>query len=308
MCAPRSRESPADWTTESEGRAHPAREACAAQCRRLGMGHREIKPSAVPWFKIDSYAEAYKIDASDWFLNLSLRGAIARGQCVGASEYVRGLKPVIVRAEKLTFELARIRDQLPGDFARILDGKEPSLGVESLTAQELYYFERRLPETIRQFGGSHALATMRASKPPDGFLGPLDNLFEARYTNAFVRIDLSLRDETLVEGLRAFLTRERRAIAAIGGKQPFAAALRRYTAKLDRLAEYGVLPYLDLDQLRRERGMSLRPAAFARLLGVSDDDLRETRRIAKAILDDFVLHGSFRRWLLDAAHPAAGRK
>ena len=156
------------------------------------MARPKVRIEPPTWFARSHYAAADRMDAADWYLNLSLRGAIARGKCKFGREYVRGSTPIILRrAEEWPAALAFIRDELGGDFATIFDGKEPRAGVENLRAEELYFFEQRLPHTIRQFGRSYVAGKTPVCKAPPGFSGPVDDLFEPRLLNLFVRIDLS---------------------------------------------------------------------------------------------------------------------
>ena len=246
------------------------------------------------------------MDAADWYLNLSLRGAIARDNCKLGRHFVRELHPVI-RRDAEPGELLFIAMEMGGDFESILEGSEPRTGVEYLSAANLYFWERRLPESIRKFGAECVPDKSRAIKAPAGFSGPIDHLFEPRLQSVFVRLDLSLPDEALHHDLQAFLTRERRALAAIGVEQPFAAALRTLgkhnKANLAKFASYRVLPFLDIEQWRIESGETIPDAAFARLLGITDEDLRETRKKARLVLDYFVLRG----WLLAEARTAVRR-
>jgi hypothetical protein len=245
------------------------------------------------------------MDAADWYLNLSLRGAIARGKSRFGRQYVRGPNPVIRRADESPPELDFISNESRGDFATILEGKEPRLGVESLRTEELYFFERRLPEAIRQFGRTHVPGNTPAGEVPNGFVGPVDHLFEPRFLSVFARIDLSLPDKTLLADLQSFLKRERGTLAAIGGKEPSAAALRdlseHYRPNLNTFANYCVLSLLDIEQWWADEDVSVPiDAAFARLLGIEEDALPEARKKARLVLDDFALRG----WLLDAARAA----
>ena len=59
--------------------------------------------------------------------------------------------------------------------------------------------------------------------------------------------------------------------------------------------------FLDVEQWCSDEGAKFSDAALARMLGIDSDDLREARKKARLVLDDFVLRG----WLLDAARAAA---
>lgn len=260
----------------------------------------------VPWFDVAHYAASYQMDAADWYLNLALRGAIARtdaDDAPNARALVRGAQPVIRRGDA-SRQLLLDKGTAGADFVDMLAGREPRAGIEYMSATELYFFERRLPQAIREFGEEYVHGKTPVSEAPAGFFDPVDRLFEPRFLNAFVRINLSLPDKTLIADLKAFLARERKALAAIDGTQPFAAALHKLgnckQANLDSFANYGVLPFLDVEQWRIDVGAKVPDAAFARLLGIEPDALPEARKKAELVLDDFVLRG----WLLDAARAA----
>jgi hypothetical protein len=202
-------------------------------------------------------------------------------------------------------ELDLLRLELNGEFAAILDGQEPRAGVEHLRTEELYFFEQRLPDAVRAFGRTYVPGKKPATRVPAGFVGPLGHLFEPRFVSAFVRLDLSLTDKVLKKDLQLFLERERRALKAIGGKQPFREAVRMLgkcnQANLRAFAEVGLLPFLDVEQWLIDSGAPIpADAAYARMLGITTEDLREARKKAQRVLDDFILRG----WLRDAARDA----
>ncbi len=256
------------------------------------------------WFSISNYSAAESIDAADWYVNLALRAEFARGELKAALAAVRGPDAIIRRADGLPLPLALVEHDFDPDLARILSGELPSLGIAHLTGQELYLFERKLPPDVRRFGASFVPGVTKAKNAPTGFSGPIDHLFEQRYLSQFVRLDLSRPDEVLVEDLKLFIRRERRALAEIAGEYPSAAALRTLgkcnRANLMTFARIGLLPFLDLEQWRRETQTIIPQAAYARLLDVGPEDVRETRKKAELVLNDFVLRG----WLLPRARAA----
>ena len=122
------------------------------------------------------YAAAYEMDAADWYLNLALRGAIARGECKQFGlAYVRGPRPVIRRAAELPPQFASIASELGGDFADMLDGKAPRSGVEHLSAEEFYFFEASYQRRFEDMALSMCPLN-RAKRGAAGFSEPVDHL------------------------------------------------------------------------------------------------------------------------------------
>ncbi len=262
---------------------------------------RKIAPPP-KWFDLSRYKAAYAMDAADWYLNLGLRGWIARTRKESGRRTQLRADPLVRRLEPLPFWLI---GRVPSELSAILDDRPPRSSVELLRADELYSVERKLPEQIREFGrnctrGGETLA----SDAPSGFAGPLDHLIEPRRLSLFARVDLSMPDKEIAADLRDFLARERAALGSIG---PYREALRslgnRNAAKLKTFATLGVLPFIDLDQWAADTAVDIPASRFADLLEIADDRLRETRDYATLLLNDFVLRG----WLLRSACEAIGK-
>ncbi|MEJ7669973.1 MAG: DUF6387 family protein [Casimicrobiaceae bacterium] len=251
-----------------------------------------------PWFKLSRYTAANAMDAADWYLNLGLRGWIARTRKESGRRTQLRADPLVRRLEALPFWLI---GRVPSELSAILDNRLPRSSVELLRTDELYSVERKLPEQIREFGRNCKWGETLASDAPSGFAGPLDHLIEPRRLSLFARVDLSMPDKEIAADLRDFLARERAALGSIGGPQPYREALRslgnRNAAKLKTFATLGVLPFIDLDQWAADTAVDIPASRFADLLEIADDRLRETRDYATLLLNDFVLRG----WLLRSA-------
>lgn len=256
------------------------------------------------WFDLANYAVAEEIDAADWYVNLALRAAFYRGALRHLRVAIRSVGAVIRRDSRLPPQLAFPSRQLDPDVTRILGGESPRLGVWHLTCDELYFFERRLPRAVRSFAADVAGETVGGRRPPPEFRQPVDHSLQPRQLSQFVRIDLTRPDDVLVEDLRVFLRGERRALGNLAGEYPAATALRVLgkcnKANLKTFARIGLLPFLDLELWRTENAKAIAPAAYARLLHVGPEDVREARKKAKLVLNDFILRG----WLLPRARVA----
>ena len=252
------------------------------------------------------------MDAADWYLNLRLRVSLAQPgdddrRKFLAREIVQSAEPVILRGSSLPIVLAFLDGELGTAFAAILHGREPELGIRQLRGDELYFFEQRLPPSIRDFGRAFIPGTTSAATAPDGFTGPIDHLFERRMTGVFARIDLSLPDTVLMQDFADFIANRRLEFEHIGGRQPYREALQdlstRRRAKLKTFAKLGVLPFLDLRYWAADSGVKVTQASYAELLGIDADSFRETSKYANLLLRPFVLDG----WLISAARDAVRR-
>ncbi len=262
---------------------------------------RPRKIAAPPnWFDLSRYNAANAMDAADWYLNLGLRGWIARTRKASAGRRTQlRADPLVRRLEPLPFWLIV---RVPSELSAILDNRLPRSSVELLRTDELYSVERKLPEQIREFGRNCKWGETLASDAPSGFAGPLNHLIEPRRLSLFARVDLSMPDKVIVADLLDFLARERAALGSvIGAPQPYREALlslgKRNAAKLKTFATLGVLPFIDLDQWAADTAVSIPPSRLAEWLGVDGDRLGETRNYATLLLNDFVLRG----WLLQSA-------
>lgn len=119
------------------------------------MARQKTTFTPPPWFDLAKYAHAEKMDAADWYINLLLRGHLSRNDDDGQlSDYLREV-PLVRRGHDSAFMLQLMlakRSDVDQDVQRILSGYEPLSSVKSLRTDELYFFEKRLPEHIREIG------------------------------------------------------------------------------------------------------------------------------------------------------------
>lgn len=273
------------------------------------MAGKKTTISPPAWFRLDRYEAAKTMDAADWYLNLSFRQSIASAKdenwrSRATLDHLRGGNPLIRRETTWSFEFTFPDDEVNLDFIELIHGREPRLGVHALRGDELYVFERMLPDAVRDFGRTFVPGVTSAKEAPPGFGGAIDHLFTPRMVGVFARIDLALPDAVLLDDMRDFIAGKRAEFAAIGGPQPYRDSLRelrgRRKAKLKTFAKLGLLPYLDLADWARETGTKVTDAAFADLIDVVADDFRETKKYAALLARPFLLRG----WLLRAARDA----
>ena len=260
------------------------------------------------WFKLDRYADTVSMDAADWYFNLKLRLRLRKDTLnAHASGYVdgriKGERPVFLRDEDawnfLGFDIGP-------DLAAILLGDDLRPGVHPLRVDELYFFEKRFPEAIREFGCQFVPGkAVHPNLVPDGFTGPVDHVFDKRMTSAFVRVDLSLPDKILLQHFIEFIGDKRREFRAVGGIQPYRQALddvkSKRQARLRTFVKLQLLPYLDLQPWFEQQGQRPPARAWADLLELSsEDDVKETGKYAALLMKPFVIDA----WLGERARAA----
>lgn len=260
------------------------------------------------WFALGNYRDAAKMDAADWYVNLLLRGKMHREPDNFFLHHLRQ-HPLPRRQTPAGDELVMLLGLLPAegfdpDIRRVLTNNEPRASVRRLRTEELYFFEKRLPEPIREFGRVYDPGKHNAADAPPGFQGPIDRAFPRRMLSSFVQIDLSKPENLIVEDLLGFVAEQRKELAEIPVPQPHAKALLelrgRRSLKMSTLARLQVLAYIDLEQWRKESEQSITQAAYADALDVSWEDLRETRKYAALLLNDLAM----RAWLTGDARAA----
>jgi hypothetical protein len=274
-------------------------------------GRKMVRPKKkidIPtWFNLSSYAAASYMDAADWYLNLSMRGKLSRQPNDFFLKFLQR-QPIVRRGEDTPIELIISGREFGPDFTAILNGREPRLNVEHLSAEEMYVFEQWLPKDIREFGRTYEPGKSQKAEAPDGFTKPIDQLFERRLLRVFTRINLAAPDDVLVEDLLHFVARERAALAVIGGPQPYRTALRELQNKkrpnLKSWAKLGVLPYLDIELWCIGSGAAQTQESIAEQLEIEVTALPETKRYASLLLDEMVLNG----WLMKFAREEMRKK
>jgi hypothetical protein len=248
------------------------------------------------------------MDAADWYFNLKLRSQRRKDLSdAPINDYVdariRGERPVFLRAQDAWSFFGL---DVGPNLAAILYGDDLRPGVHSLRVDELYFFEKRFPEAVREFG--HQFVPGKPVHPnlvPDGFTGPVDHVFDKRMTNVFVRVDLSRPDKVLRQHFIEFIATKRREFRAIGGVQPYRQALddlgSRRQARLRTFVKLRLLPYLDLQPWFDQQGQKPTARVWADLLELtSEDDVRETRKYVSLLMKPFVIDA----WLGDRARGA----
>lgn len=242
------------------------------------------------------------MDAADWFLNLLIRNWLARTQNADVELLLRARGPLIRRRDlqqvnELTFSFWGREEQAPSGLLRLASGSGLYPGIEPLTVAAYYFFERRLPDKVRTAGAAHTPDRSLAVDVSAAFLGRLDHAFTPQMLSRFVRVNMALPDDVLLEDLRQFLAKERAELAAIGGQQPYREAIRVVEKKrgrnLQTLSTLKVLPYLDVSRWQVENGANSSDYAIAKWLDIDRSRLKETRSYARLAMDELAL----RAWL-----------
>lgn len=258
---------------------------------------------APDWFDLKNYAAAREMDAADWYLNLSLRSYIHREQEIFWMKFVQ-TQPLLRRADGAPIEFWGAESDFGSNFMAILHGRTARSGVQALSGTEFYAFEKMLPQNVREFGAAFVPGKTRPDGAPKGFDGPLDHLFERRFASAFLRIDLTLPDDVLLEDMRNFLRAKRAELAAIEGVHPYRDALASITKRRDPKptvwASRKLLAVIDIDQWRESTNSTFTDAEIQRLLCIGENDFRQARDEAAQLLVQFALDG----WLLPLARKA----
>ena len=255
------------------------------------------------WFDMAHYVDADNMDACDWFLNLLIRNWLSQEADSHVQSLLRTIGPLIRRGNRDQVNEFRLhffgrQEQAPAGFLSLLTGEMIPSGVDPLTVQSLYAFERRLPDDIRAAGAEYVPGAVARPDWPAAFFGRLDQAFVPQMVGRFVRVNLAVPDDVLLEDLKRFLQSERAELANLGGRQPYRDAVRLVGKirgrNLRTLAKLQVLPYLDIQQWREQSHTSVTSYALAKMLGLdSASRLKETRRYVGLVLDELAL----RAWL-----------
>jgi hypothetical protein len=162
---------------------------------------------------------------------------------------------------------------------------------------ELYEFEGRLPSEVRSAAAAYQRGERNEHSFPGSFLGRVDHAFAPQMLGRFVRVNMALPDDVLLEDLKRFLARERGELASLGGKQPYRDAVREVGKtrgrNLSTLSTVRLLPFLDIELWCKESRSEMTDSALARLIELDTSRLKETRRYAQMVRDELTL----RAWL-----------
>jgi hypothetical protein len=288
------------------------------------MAGKKQTPLPPAWYRPEGYRGAEKLDAGDWLLNLTLRCWLHRQPQEQTEQALRSAGPVlrrgdvsqIIRMHKAdvhrwvnvfknsewvnfldALDEACKRPSLPSDVWGALQTGRVKTGVESLSVNALYLFEKMLPNELRAEG-----VRMQSDQPAgaysQAFIGKIDDAFEPQMLSRFVRINLSLPDDVLHTDLDEFLTTERKRLLEIGGERPYreAARLKLKNHDLRTLANVGLLQYLDLARWQSVQGLNLSFYAVREMAGIVDHSREsELRRRVDLTVQQFQLHAWFAR-------------
>lgn len=266
------------------------------------------------WFDLSRYADAAGLTASGWLLNLIFRGWVARTHDLFGVSVAQGPRPILCpgdseQAEVFAWHFFGREIEAPVGLLDLLNCRPLHAGVDPICVVDLYVFESRLPEAVRQAGARFRPGSTRQSDDPPAFFGRLDHAFDPQMTGRFVRVNLALPDSVLLHDLAAFLKRERVALGAVDRAQPYREAVREAdkhkASKLTTLASIGLLPFLDLDRWAVSEGETITGYAMAELIGATGR-MKEVRKAAIRCRNDLAL----RAWLEPAARgvPPKGKR
>jgi Family of unknown function (DUF6387) len=175
-----------------------------------GRPHGKSTGQEMPhWFDIQRYSLAKELDAADWYLNLELRGEIARRSDNALIELVRGQEPIISRQSTPLFVLKSLEQTLTDrnpNFRRVLDGDLPIEPVKSVLVREFYHFERQINPALRE---ASKVLDVSHDEPPTGLDESVNEHFDIHYSGVFARINLSAPDDEIVDSLKRYLEQER---------------------------------------------------------------------------------------------------
>lgn len=274
------------------------------------MEGRKRRPALPAWFGLEQYAAAAEMDAVDWLLNLKFRAWLADEHDEEGESLIRSRSPVLRRREATTREALGelehshppvLGEHVPLAFIDALLSEPPRLGsgVRPLTVQELYFFERMLPQPVRDLGADRSRWRRRSTDPP-AYFERFDHAFEHQMLGRLVRIDLSLPDDVLLADLQSFLRAERADVAKYGG--PYLHSLRlagkRHAPNLGTLAGLQLLPFLDLKRTFEAAGQSVTNYAMAvHFLGLDPKTFKRTLEYAELATDEHALNA----WLTPLA-------
>lgn len=260
---------------------------------------KPAQPGAPTWFDLSNYGNVGTLDAADWLLNLQFRNWVWRYRSGEGMEAIRK-SPVLRRADPAAADAVRSAGYPPWDeIARaqrssiedlLKDPPRLRSGVEPLSVGGLYYFERRLPKSVRDAAASDPALASGTPNPMDQ---RLDHAFDQQYVSRFVRINLALPDSVLIDDLKQFLQKERADLARAKGR--FSAAVREIRGRklrpdLSVLSTCALLPYLDVLRWSESDGVTLSDYALFTLIGLSHQKaLDTTRRYAEIATDNMTL-------------------
>jgi hypothetical protein len=296
------------------------------------MGNPRGRPRTandVPdWFDLCRYTAAKEMDVERWYLNLGVRRCLRYADELNRSEswsraderrsfwhkctgkewvnvfgrYVREVQPLL-SASPLTVgaaaEHSSVDDVLwyPDRLDALLRGASPPRHIKALSVGDLYYFERRLPQSVRDAGQKATFPPGVVWQPAPGKSSDVDEQIPKQYASRFVTVSVLVPDEVLIDDFKHWLEGQRRRLADMPGSEshPYRKSLQalsgRKAPKLRTFGTLGVLPYLDIDQWKSETGATLTDASTAELLGIETNRLAETRKYAELLMEPFVLEG-----------------
>lgn len=261
------------------------------------------RPRPPSWFDLAKYREVEELDAAEWLLNLCFREWVLRTGDRWGIRVLCGTCPVLRRGDSgriQAFQLHFYRaihtdpNAIPTGVLELLTGRQLDSGILPLTVEELYMFEARLPEPVRETARRTMAAQMRASTKADlsTMRERMDHAFSEPALGRFVRINLALPDSVLIEDLKEFLRGERASLERYGLDMPYrkaVSAAKKFRPGLDTFAKQQVLPYLDLQLWCN----SIRPrpstADLGVLLGVARNLMPRTLQYADRALDELFL-------------------
>lgn len=268
------------------------------------MSRPRISFTVPAWFDLKRYDSARNLDAADWFLNLEIRGEIQRSNSVNLTNRVRSTAPLIVRSiEDDLQRLVLCTSSESPYFMAMLNSQIPPSGIRDMRVDELYFFERWLDEDLRAIGATYDPDAPTSA--PRRFHESVNNNLRKQLLGRFLRVDFTLPDKVLTKDFATYLRTERTRLKALKPDAPYIRALGSVgnTLKLRMLANYRVLPLIDVLQWVQDSGTKVTNAQLAELIDIDDDQIAPARQYAKVLLNQMTMHA----WLLQRAREALSK-
>lgn len=304
------------------------------------VGRPRVKNEHPAWFDAARYEASLTMDAAGWYLNLALRSKVKLAKHSDQSGTWPSVLRELIRLQATVVPLSTHEnttlwlsmslgfsfcarspvaeptlmqkamnaagvselEPLPQDVVELLQGRPPACKVQSLTVNDMYFFESLLPEDVRKAGRTATYPPGMLWRPVEGKRAALDDHIEPQRMGRFVRVSINAPEEVLIADFRRWLAEERQRVGALAsGPVPFAETLRelqttmksRHAQRLAQLGKLAVLPVIDLDDWRAETKASMTDEYMAQLVGLDTDRLREARRYAAVMLRPFAAEAWF---------------
>lgn len=265
------------------------------------------------WYKLENYEAAKSLDAAGWYEQLLVRHDIKKFLKSNISDVIKDQfkliqkSPIVYVDDNASFGAFFLTDKLYE-----LKAKKPnySLGVHSLTVQELYIIENDIEDEKRTYARNYFrnrfnMFLIPPLDYPDSYPfkpwlhEPVGSIKKSQESNLHVSVDMELPDSVLIEQFKQLLSHIRESSKS---------NVNKHKLNMESWINFGVLQYLDLSAWAEIEDVKIPNRVMAdAIFQVGEGGEEVVRKTTQKLAEEMLTENHLNKLAAIAAHEIAER-